>query len=151
MVQSCRVIWEQFTTLLPKNIASKPIMATRAPNIYLLGWVLGQNISKQLRPKNDSPQTCQQTNPIKTCEGHKAPNIYLMGCVLDHNFSKPIRSKNVSPKTCQETNLMKTYKGHKAPNIYLTRVGAGPVFFKTGQAQKCFTQDLSGNQLYKNL
>ena len=71
--------------------------------------------------------------------------------MLDQYFSKLARLKNVSPKTCHETNLMKTYEGHKAPNIYLLGLGAGPDFFKTSQAQKWFTQDLSGNQLYENL
>ena len=49
------------------------------------------------------------------------------------------------PKTCQEVNAIKTYKGHKGLDIYLIGVGAGSDFFKTSQAQKCFTQDLSGN------
>ena len=75
----------------------------------------------------------------------------LLVWVLDQFFSKQVRLKNVSPKTCQATNPIKTYKGHQAPNIYLIGLGAGPVFFETGQAQKCFTQDLSGNQPYKNL
>jgi hypothetical protein len=38
-----------------------------------------------------------------------------------------------------------------APDIYLIGVGAGPEKFKTNQAQKCFTQDLSGNRSYQNL
>ena len=82
---------------------SKPIRAIKRLTSILLGWVLGQVISEQVRPKN------------------------------------------VSPKTCQEINLMKTYKGHKSFDIYLIGLGAGPDFFKTGQGQKCFTQDLSGN------
>ena len=69
----------------------------------------------------------------------------LLGWVLGQVFSKQVRPKNVSPKTCQATDATKTSESHKAPNIYLTGLGAGPDFFKTGQAQKCFTQDLSGN------
>jgi hypothetical protein len=34
--------------------------------------------------------------------------------------------------------------------IYLIGLGVGPDFFRTGQAQKCFTPDLSGSQPYRN-
>jgi hypothetical protein len=74
-----------------------------------------------------------------------------MGWVLGQFFSEQVRPKNVSPQTCQEANPIKTYKGHKAPDIYLNGVGVGPVFFRTGQAQKCFAPDLSGSQPYPNL
>jgi hypothetical protein len=75
----------------------------------------------------------------------------LMGWVLGQIFSEQVRPKNVSSQTCQEANPINTYKGHKAPDIYLNGVGAGSVFFRTGQAQKCFAPDLSGSQSYQNL
>jgi hypothetical protein len=77
-VQSCRVIWDQFTYFFSKKYRFQTYNGHKDPNIYLLGWVLGQNFSKQLRPKKVSPQTCQEINPIKTDKGHKAPNIYLI-------------------------------------------------------------------------
>ena len=113
--------------------------------------MLVQVFSKQVRPKNVSPKTCQEINTMKTYKCHKGPDIYLIRVGAGPVFSTQVEPKNVSPKTCQATDAIKTYKGHKVPNIYLIRVGAGPVFFKTDQAQKCFTQDLSGNQSYKNL
>ena len=82
--------------------------------------------SEQVRPKNVSPQTCQEANPIEIYRGHKPPDIYLNGGVLARFFTDQVRPKNVSPQTCQEANPIKTYKGHKAPNVHLKGVSAGP-------------------------
>ena len=75
----------------------------------------------------------------------------LMGWVLGQIFSEQVRLKNASPQTCQEANPIEIYKGRKAPHIYLNGVGVGPVSSGTGQAQKCFTPDMSGSQPYQNL
>ena len=58
---------------------SKPIRAVTRLTSILLGWVLGQVFSKQVRPKNVSPKTCQEINLMKTYKGHKGPDIYLIG------------------------------------------------------------------------
>ena len=74
----------------------------------------------------------------------------LLGWVLGLVFLKPVKPKNVSPQTCQEPNPIKVDKGHMATDIYLIGLGAGPGFSETSQAQKCFTQDMSGTQPYQN-
>jgi hypothetical protein len=134
-----------------KPTLSKLIKDIRLLTSNLMGWVLGQFFSEQVRHKNLAPQTCQEANPIQIYKGHKAPDIYLNGVGVGPVFLEQVSPKNVSPQTCQEANPIKTYKGHKAPDIYLNGVGAGPVFFRTGQAQKCFDPDLSGSQPYPNL
>ena len=105
---------------------SKPIRAIRLLTSIVWAWVMDHACSKRIRPKNVSPKTCQQTNPIKTYKGHKAPDIYLIGVGLASFFSEQVRPKNVSPQSCQPTNLIKSYKGHKAPNMYLKGVDVGP-------------------------
>ena len=74
-----------------------------------------------------------------------------MRWVLGQKFSKLVGPKKVSATTLHEIIPIKTYKGQMAPDIGLIGVGAGPEFFKTVQAQKCFTPTWPGNQTTKNI
>ena len=139
-------------SLVRKPALSKLIRDIGLLTSILMGWVLGQFLPEQVRPKNVSPQTCQEANPIKIYKRHKPPDIYLNGVGVGPVFFQ-IRSgsKMLRPRPVRKPTLSKLIRDVRLLTSILMGWVLGQFFFRTGQAQKCFTPDLSGSQPYQNL
>ena len=106
--------------LVRKPALSKPIRARWLPTSILLGWVLGQKISKPVRHKNVSLKTWQETNLIKTYKGHKGPNIYLIGQGASLDFFNRAQARKKSASAFQKCNRTKSYMDYKVANTCLS-------------------------------
>ena len=122
-----------------KPTLSKSIKDISLLTSILMGWVLGQFFSDQVRLKNASPQTCQEANPIETYKGREAPHIYLngvgVGPVFFQNRSGP---KMFHPRLVRKPALSKLVKDIRLLTSILMGWVLGKLFFQNRSGPKMF-------------